>query len=283
MSDNIGVSNTSPDQWTLAISASSRTTRDGSTRVPTFGERSEHTREYSITDAVSDSDTTDNAPTIDPGCREGNATHLCMNTSAGPGLTHEVSFAVDVINRVQLAITSVGFFANAATYLTLKYNGDRFSPLILLLIKHQSLLDMVACGIGSLYFFLPTRKLLTGSRTLDVMVCHIWHSQIIYWTCVTLSVWNLVLIGVERYIKICNPFVYLSVTRRHFFYSFVILHIGCNLVTFSLYINMNLVNGECSMTPSSEGFWRRFYYGYCYFVSFAVYVLPVVAFVFIYG
>ena len=37
------------------------------------------------------------------------------------------------------------------------------------------------------------------------------------------------------------------------------------------------------MTLSSEGFWRRFYYGYCYFVSFAVYVLPVVAFVFIYG
>ena len=147
MSDNIGVSNTSPDQWTSAISASSRTMRDVSTRVPTFGERSEHTREYSITDAVSDSDSTDNTPSLDPGCRDGNATHLCMNTSAGPGLTHEVSFAVDVINRVQLAITSVGFFANAATYLTLKYNGDRFSPLIL------GVRDWVAV------LFLPDKKI----------------------------------------------------------------------------------------------------------------------------
>ena len=267
------------DQWTLAISTAS----DGSTRDPTFGERSEHASAYTINNSASDFDTTDNATTLNPGCRDGNATHLCIDTSAAKGLPVEVSFAVVVINRVQLAITSAGFFANAATYLTLTFNGGRFSPLILLLIKHQALLDIGVCGMGSLYFLLPTRKWLTGSHIADVIVCHMWHSQMIYWTCVSIGVWNLVLIGVERYIMICKPFIYLSATRKHFFYSFAILHIGCLIITFPYYLNMNLADGECSMKLHSEGFWRRFYYGYGYFITFAVYILPVVAFVFIYG
>ena len=283
VSDSISVSNTSSDQWTLAISVSTRTMSDVSTRLTTLGERREHTREYSITDAVSDSDTTDSAPTIDPGCRDGNATHLCMNTSAGPGILHEVSFAVDIINRIQLAITCVGFFANAATYLTLTFNGGRFSPLILLLIKHQSLLDMVACGMMSLSLFLPTGNWLTGSRTVDVVICYIWHSQMLIWTCVCISAWNLVLIGVERYIMICKPFVYLSVTRKHFIYSFAVLYVGCLVCLFPFYLHMSFVDGECSNQVHSEGFWRRFYYGYGYFITFAVYILPVEAFTFIYG
>ena len=120
--------------WKVAISGSTPTVSNSSTSSATFSERNEHT------------------PTRDPGCRDDNATHVCMNASAGPGLglLHEVSFAVDVINRVQLAISSAGFFANAATYLTLTFNGGRFSPLILLLIKHQALLDMGVCGMGSL-------------------------------------------------------------------------------------------------------------------------------------
>ena len=150
VSDDIGVSNTSSDQWKLAISVSTRTMSDESTIVPTVGKRSEHKREYIGTNSVSDSDTTDNAPTLDPGYRGDNATHLCMNTPSDPMSPSKVSLAVDVINRLQLAITSVGFFANAATYVTLTFNSERLSPLVLLLIKHQALIDTVVCGMGSL-------------------------------------------------------------------------------------------------------------------------------------
>ena len=97
VSDNIEVSNTSYDQWRLAISTSTRTTSDVSTRVPTFGERSEHTREYIGTNSVGDSDTTDNAPTLNPGYRNDNDTYLCMNTPSDPMSPGEVSFAADVI------------------------------------------------------------------------------------------------------------------------------------------------------------------------------------------
>ena len=283
VSDNIEVFNTSSDKWRLAISGSTRTRSDGSTRVPTFDGRREHTSEYIGINSVSDFDPTDNTPTLDPGCRHGNATHLCMNTSVGPVVPDGVSFAEVVINRVQLAITCAGFFANAATYVTLAFNGGRFSPLILLLLKHQSLLDMGACGIGSLYIFLPTRYLLTGRRIVDVTVCHVWHSQMIFWTCVSVSSWNLVLIGVERYIMICKPFVYLSVTRRHFFYSFAVLYVGCIVCEFPLYIHMQFVDGECSVQLFHEGFWFHLHKHYAFFVMFVFYVLPVVAFGFIYG
>ena len=283
MSENIGIFTTSSDQWRLGISKNTRTTSDGSTRVPTFGGRSEHTRDYIVTNTVSDSDTTDIAPTVGPDCQDGDATPLCMNTSAGPGLPGEVSFAVVVINRVQLTITSAGFFANAATYLTLTFNGGQFSPLILLLLKHQSLLDTGVCGMGSLYLLLPTGYWLTGSRIVDFIICHSWHNQLIFWTTLVISVWNLVLIGVERYIMICKPFVYTSVTRKHFLYSFVFLYVGCIISTFPCCGRMNLVDGECSFTIDVDGFWLRFKYGYSFFVLFAFYLLPVVAFAFTYG
>ena len=280
VSEYIGVSNTSSDQWRLAISKSTPTTSYGSTRLSTFGEIHEHTTEYIVTNAGNDSDPTDNAPTVDPGCRDGNATHLCMNTPSGPGVPDDVSCVID---RAQLALTCSGFFANAATYMTLTFNGGRFSPLILLLLKHQSLLDMVACGMGSLYIFLPTGYWLTGSRIVDVIVCHVWHSQIIYWTCVFIGAWNLVLIGVERFIMICKPFVYLSVTRKHVLCSFAVLHIGCLVSLSPYYLHVHFVDGECSIRFFTEGFWSYFYKCYGFFILFAFYILPVVAFVLLYG
>ena len=282
MSENVGVFHTSSSQWKTPISDNTSTMSDGSTSNATFGER--NTGEYIVATSVSDSDTTDNTPTVDhPDCREGNATDTGMNTPVGDGLPDEASFAVYVINRVQLAITCAGFFANAATYLTLASNVGRFSPLILLLIKHQSLLDMAACGMGSLYLFLPTGNWLTGIRIVDFVVCHGWHIQSIFWTCFSISTWNLVLIGVERYVMICKPFLYLSVTRRLIFYTLAVLYVGCLVCLIPSYIQIDFVDGECLHPYNSEGFSHYFYYGYSFFIMFAFYILPVAAFVFIYG
>ena len=283
VSDTIGVSNASSDQWRLAISVSTRKISDESTRSPTFGERSEHTSEYIGTKSVSDSDTTDNAPTLDPGCRDDNATDLFMNTPSDPMSPSKVSFAVDVINRLQPVITSVGFFANAATYVTLTFNSERLSPLILLLIKHQALIDTAVCGMGSLQFVLPTRMWFSGSRIVDFLICHCWHTQLLFWACVLVSTLNLLLIAVERYIMICKPFVYLSVKRRHFFYGFALLYFASVFGAVPYFLHTKFIDGECSIQIPHEGFWYRFNYGYSFFVMFAFYIFPTVAFAFLYG
>ena len=177
-----------------STSARSLTLSDNTTWRNTFGERNESRKEHVVTSPYSQSDSTVNAPTVDNGCPGGNITH-CMNTSAGadgcPGgnTTHcintsagsdspkEDPFVVTIAYCVQLGLTGVGFVANGATYLTLTCNSEHLTPLILLLIKHQSLVDMVACGIGSLRQMLPDANWLTGNRIADFVVCYFWHSQ----------------------------------------------------------------------------------------------------------
>ena len=57
--------------------------------------------------------------------------------------------------------------------MTLTFNGGRFSPLMLLLIKHQALLDMGG-GLwdGVAVFFVDDKKMVYGSRTVLPLHCH---------------------------------------------------------------------------------------------------------------
>ena len=264
--------------------ARSLTLSEDTTWRNTFGERNESRKEYIVTSPYTQSDTPVNAPTVDNGCPDGNVTHLCINTSTGPDSPQEVPFVITIIFYVQLGMTGAGFVANGATCLTLTCNGGPLTPLILLLIKHQSVVDMIACGIGTLRQMLPAGNWLTGNRIADFVVCYFWHSQGIFWTVVSVSIWNLVLIGVERYIMICKPFLYISVTRKHVRYAFVALHCVCLVCMIPVFLQMHFVDDECLSEHYFRGdFSHHFYIGYGFFLLIAFYVLPVVAFIFIYG
>ena len=266
-----------------STSARSLTLSEDTTWRNTFGERDESRKEHVVTSPYNQSDTTANAQTVDNGCPDGNITHY-MNTSAGSDSPKEDPFVVTIAYCVQLGLTGVGVVANGATYLTLTCNSEHLTPLILLLIKHQSLVDMVACGIGSLRQMLPDANWLTGNRIADFVVCYFWHSQGIYWTVVWVSIWNLVMIGTERYIMICKPCLYSSVTRKHVCFAFVALHCVCLVCLIPVYIQTHFVDGECLSEHYFNGdFSHHFYIGYGFSVLIASYVLPVAAFVFIYG
>ena len=264
------------------ISVSSLTVSSGSARNYTFGERNDGNREDMVTSPGSQSDTTINAPTFDNGCRDGNVTYPCLNTSVGPDLPQEDPFVITVINRVELAITCAGFIANGVTYLTLSCNGGRFAMLILLVIKHQSLVDMGICGMGALYLLLPAGNWLTGNHIADFIVCYTWHSQGLFWANMFVSTWNLVLIGIERYIMICTPFIYNTVTKRQFLYIFAGIYVGSFVFIIPGYIQVDFVNGECLWRNMGD-FGYHFYYGYSIFILLIFYVFPVGAFVFLYG
>ena len=254
-----------------------------SARNNTFGEKTDSSGEDIITSPGSQSDTTVNAQTLDNGCTDGNGTYLCMGTPSGPDFPQENHIVITVINRVQLVVTCAGFLANGATYLTLSCNGERFSMLILLVIKHQALVDMGICGMGALYLLLPATNWLTGNRIADFIVCHAWHSQGMFWGNVFVSTWNLVLIDVERYIMICKPFIYNTVTKRQLFYAFAGTYVGSFVFVIPVYIAVHFVNGECLWQSIMGNFGHNFYYGYSIFVFFIFYFFPVGAFVFIYG
>ena len=262
------------------IYVSPLTFNSGSARNYTFGERHDGSREDMVTSPGSHSDTTINA--IDNGCRDGNVTYPCINTSVGPDSPQEDQFVITVINRVELAITCAGFLANGATYLTLSCNGGRFSVLILLVLKHQSLVDMGICGMGAMYLLLPAGNWLTGNRIADFIVCYTWHSQGLFWANMFVSTWNLVIMGIERYIMICKPLIYNTVTKRQFLYIFAGIYVGSFVFIIPGYIQVDFINGECLWRNMGD-FGYHFYYGYSIFILFIFYVFPVGAFVFIYG
>ena len=255
-----------------------RMTSDSS---PTFGgsNYNDNGGENIVTGSGSQSGTTINAPTLEYRCHDDNVTHPCLNTSAGPNLPQENPFAIAVINRVQLAITCAGFLANGAIYLTLSCNGGRFSMLILLVIKHQSLVDMGVCGMGALYLLLPARNWLTGNRVADFAICHTWHNQGLFWAAMFVSTWNLVLIGVERCIMICKPIFHHTVTKRQFLYAFAGVYVGSFVLLILAYTQVHFVNGACLRRDMGH----RFYTGFGIANICVYYVFPVAAFVFIYG
>ena len=265
------------------IPGSSLTVSGDSARNNTFGDGTDGSGENIVTRPGIQSDTTVNAPTPDTGCTDGNVTHLCLKTSPGPGSPQENHIVTTVINRVQLVITCAGFLANGATYLTLSCNGGRFSMLILLVIKHQALVDTGVCGMGAMYLLLPATHWLTGNRVVDVIVCHTWHSQGMFWGNVFVSSWNLVLIGVERYIMICKPLHYNTVTKRQFLYAFAAVYVGSFVIMIPTYIQVEFVNGECLWQSIMGYVGQHFYHVYSFVIISIFYLFPVGAFVIIYG
>ena len=117
-----------------------------------------------------------------------------------------------VLQYLEYATITIGFFTNVATVITLNKNGGAFSEAILILFSHQSGIDATLCLLTALYNWMPSMWL-TGIYHLDVMVCHIWHGFTINAAVIVLSIWNLVLIAYERFLAICHPFKYRNLTK----------------------------------------------------------------------
>ena len=61
-----------------------------------------------------------------------------------------------IIDKLQFAMTIIGFFGNAIVYITLSKNGHMFTnPTMLSLLKNQSIADSIVCLIGSIFVMQP--------------------------------------------------------------------------------------------------------------------------------
>ena len=188
-----------------------------------------------------------------------------------------------VLDRCQLALTCVGYVANKVTFITLLKNGHMFSPAICLLLKHQALLDSWVSAMGTILLLQPPLWKI-GHYNFDLVVCYVWHSQAIYWATIYMSVWNLVAIAVERYIAVCHPFKHNDFQGTPVRVVLASMYVASVVILFPSYIQVRFEDNMCIseyLIPGKLG--EDFFYGYSILCLFTLYLLPALAFMFLYG
>ena len=183
----------------------------------------------------------------------------------------------------EIPVYIVGFVANTMTFITLMRNGDIFSPSTCLLLKHQALVDSWVCATGAILILQPPMWT-TGNKYFDTAVCFIWHSQAPFWSAILLSVWNLAAIALERYMAICFPFKHAKFREELSRKSIAITYVVNVIVTIPCFLQVRFEQGTCIWENVIEGYTgKQVFYAYSLFCFFAVYILPVMAYVFLYG
>ena len=124
---------------------------------------------------------------------------------------------------------------------------------------------------------------MTGNSTFDFLLCQVWHGQAIYWSGVTISVWNLVLMAVERFLIIRYPYKHRDMPPSKVYKAWAILYVLIILFLVPAYFQVKYESGKCVPkfyfdTPGANTF--NAFYGI--FWLFLCYVIPTSLFVFLY-
>ncbi|KAI0220082.1 hypothetical protein LSAT2_028396 [Lamellibrachia satsuma] len=188
-----------------------------------------------------------------------------------------------VLVKFQLFLSVVGYIANTVTFIALVRNGDIFSSDICLLLKHQALVDSWICAMGTILLLQPPMWT-TGNTHFDAAVCYFWHGQAPFWGAIMLSVWNLASIAVERYMAVCLPFKHSQFKTTFSQYSIAAMYIANPIITLPSFVQVRFENGVCLSEFIIQGpTGEKLFFAYCLVWFIAVYLLPVTAYVYLYG
>ena len=188
-----------------------------------------------------------------------------------------------VLDQVQIALSFIGVLANGATLVTLLIHGHEFQGKILLLFRHQSIIDCIICLFGVLLLMLP-HHWLSGLHTLDIFICQAWHGQQIYWGATFVSIWNLVFIAFERYVAVCRPLQYRQITHKRIIMHIIGIYLFSIISSGGTYFQTKMVNDTCvSGCYFSEETCQYFEPGFAISTFFTFWVIPGVFFLSLYG
>ena len=109
-----------------------------------------------------------------------------------------------------------------------------------MLLKHQSVVDGIVCLLGVGLYVQPYMWM-TGNDTFDQLLCKVWHGQALFWFFVVVSIWNLVLIAVERFLMIKHPYKHRNILPKHVYISFTALYILSLVYIFDLFLHVKYI------------------------------------------
>ena len=206
------------------------------------------------------------------------------HTTAGSDTSAGSSGVGPFVKALEVTLALTGFIVNAMTCVILARHTLGFGRFTLLLLRHQSVVDCYMCIVATAMFLQPTMWS-TGVRALDWAVCRLWHTQLLYWASSLVSAWNIVFIAVDRSVAICFPTRHKLVSSRVVISTFVAMHVASFascvppqfMVTFTQ-------NGTCEQEPSLPAdVAEKLNYGYAIYYLLVAYLLPIAAFVALYG
>ena len=184
---------------------------------------------------------------------------------------------VEVFSFTHTTIASVGVFANLVTMVTIVKHGEDFSLAVRVLLTHQALVDGLACAMATAMSLQPDHIWNINNFVIDYILCLFWHTEAIYWAVIMVSIWNLVLMAIERYIAVHYPFA--SVTHKHIVGTFVVVYVFFALyLLLSGFLKIDYHFGRCGIA-----FMPIFQYYWSLTNLFVFYLIPMVCFVVLYG
>lgn len=210
------------------------------------------------------------------------------NTSANTVYTKTTlsrSSLVHAIECVQGGLTFAGAVGNLLVIITLirrRYQSQFACAMFI----HQTVMDFFVCVISLIIILTRNRTLVFGLPVLDAAICHIWESQLIYWYFVFLSVQNLIMIGLDRYLAVFRPLSYKGLRYKDAAIFLFVLHLYSLMVNVAdvFMMRFDATNQTClseHLFPTAASAYFFNAYGIIWF--FLVYLIPVVGLLLIYG
>ena len=148
------------------------------------------------------------------------------------------------MDKCQATMTIYGGMTNLVTAITLIRSGKEFPPTMVTLLIHQSLIDCAICTMGTIMLLQP-QMWVPGNYYADIIICHVWDSQAIYWGGVAISIYNLVFLAYERFLAVCRPFKHVDFTPRKLFRLFLVLYICSQTLPVGLCLSVSYKDAQC--------------------------------------
>ncbi len=115
--------------------------------------------------------------------------------------------AVNAIDMLRATAAIIGLICNIMVFITFIKNANVFARNVRVLLGHQSILDGLVCLV-SVPNIITCKLTYADFGYLNIPKCYIWSGQFFYWFWLYLSVLNLLLIAIERYLLVCHPFIH---------------------------------------------------------------------------
>ena len=143
------------------------------------------------------------------------------------------------------------------------------------LLKHQALIDASVC-IFATAGSLQTSVSHAGVYVLDLATCFLWYNQYLYWVSVFLSVWNLVLIALDRLIAVCFPTRYTMASPLHLRVVIPIMYVFAIASIYPTFFLVHFVDGHCLKYPSlSIEIHMKLFHLYSMYLLFIISLIPI--------